>query len=106
VFAVSLILAFEALNAPVPGETLLIFASVLARRGEMSLPALMIFACAGSVGRLLIVDDRNGDHRLRPPRQMKVAGLSLIALSAFAMSFMPMMLAGSLLAGSARSCCK
>jgi membrane protein DedA with SNARE-associated domain len=44
VFAVSLILAIEALGAPVPGETLLIFASVLARRGEMSLPALLIFA--------------------------------------------------------------
>ena len=49
VFAVSLILAVEAVGAPVPGETLLIFASVLARRGEMSLPALLIFAWAGSV---------------------------------------------------------
>ena len=49
VFAVSLILALEALGAPVPGETLLIFAAVLARRGEMSLPALLIFAWAGSV---------------------------------------------------------
>jgi membrane protein DedA with SNARE-associated domain len=49
VFAVSLILAFEALGAPVPAETLLIFASVLARRGEMSLPALLIFGWAGSV---------------------------------------------------------
>jgi membrane protein DedA with SNARE-associated domain len=49
VFAVSLILAFEALGAPLPGETLLIFAAVLARRGEMSLPALLIFAWAGSV---------------------------------------------------------
>ena len=48
-FAVSLILALEALGAPLPGETLLIFASVLARRGEMSLPALLIFAWAGSV---------------------------------------------------------
>jgi membrane protein DedA with SNARE-associated domain len=34
---------------PLPGETLLIFASVLAHRGEMSLPALLIFAWAGSV---------------------------------------------------------
>src|SRR5262245_46644483 len=34
---------------PVPGETLLIFAAVLAHRGEMSLPALLIFAWAGSV---------------------------------------------------------
>jgi membrane protein DedA with SNARE-associated domain len=49
VFAVSLILAIEALGAPVPAETLLIFASVLARRGEMSLPALLIFGWAGSV---------------------------------------------------------
>ena len=49
VFAVSLILAFESLGAPVPGETLLIFGSVLAQRGEISLPALLIFAWAGSV---------------------------------------------------------
>ena len=49
VFAVSLVLAFESLGAPVPGETLLIFASVLAHRGEMSLPALLFFAWAGSV---------------------------------------------------------
>src|SRR5262245_47967468 len=49
VFAVSLILAFESLGAPLPGETLLIFASVLAQRGEMSLPALLIFTWAGSV---------------------------------------------------------
>jgi membrane protein DedA with SNARE-associated domain len=49
VFAVSLVLAFESLGAPVPGETVLIFASVLAHRGEMSLPALLIFAWAGSV---------------------------------------------------------
>jgi membrane protein DedA with SNARE-associated domain len=49
VFAVSLILAFESLGAPLPGETLLIFGSVLAQRGEISLPALVIFAWAGSV---------------------------------------------------------
>ena len=36
-FAVMPILAIEALGAPVPGESLLIFASVLAGRGEMSL---------------------------------------------------------------------
>jgi len=48
-FAVSLVLAFESLGMPVPGETLLIFAAVLAHRGEMSLPALLIFAWAGSV---------------------------------------------------------
>jgi len=48
-FAVMLILAVEAIGAPVPGETLLIFASVLAARGEMSLPALVIFAWVGAV---------------------------------------------------------
>jgi membrane protein DedA with SNARE-associated domain len=49
VVAVMLILAVEAIGAPVPGETLLIFASVLAERGEMSLPALVVFAWAGAV---------------------------------------------------------
>lgn len=49
VFAVFLILTFEALGAPLPGETLLIFASILAGRGEMSLPALLMFAWIGSV---------------------------------------------------------
>jgi len=48
-FAVMPILAIEAIGAPVPGESLLIFASVLAGRGEMSLPALLIFAWVGSV---------------------------------------------------------
>src|SRR5262245_27084724 len=43
------ILAIEAVGAPVPGESLLIFASVLAGRGEMSLPALLVSAWAGSV---------------------------------------------------------
>jgi membrane protein DedA with SNARE-associated domain len=48
-FAVMPILTIEALGAPVPGESLLIFASVLAGRGEMSLPSLLIFAWVGSV---------------------------------------------------------
>jgi membrane protein DedA with SNARE-associated domain len=47
--AVMVILALEAMGAPVPGETLLIFASVLAARGELSLPALLIFACLGAM---------------------------------------------------------
>jgi membrane protein DedA with SNARE-associated domain len=47
--AVMPILAIEAVGAPVPGESLLIFASVLAGRGEMSLPSLLIFAWVGSV---------------------------------------------------------
>jgi membrane protein DedA with SNARE-associated domain len=49
VFAVFIIVTIEALGAPVPGESLLIFASVLAGRGEMSLPGLLIFAWAGAV---------------------------------------------------------
>jgi len=49
VVAVMVIVALEALGAPLPGETLLIFASVLAGRGDMSLPALLLFAWAGSV---------------------------------------------------------
>jgi len=48
-FAVLPILAIEAVGAPVPGETLLIFAALLAGRGEMSLVALLIFAWVGSV---------------------------------------------------------
>ena len=48
-FAIMPILAIEAVGAPVPGESLLIFASVLAGRGEMSLPSLLIFAWVGSV---------------------------------------------------------
>jgi membrane protein DedA with SNARE-associated domain len=49
VLAVMVMLVFEALGAPLPGETLLIAASVVAARGDMSLPALLIFAWAGSV---------------------------------------------------------
>ena len=49
VAAVTVILALEALGAPLPGETLLVFASVMAGRGDMSLPALLIFAWACSV---------------------------------------------------------
>jgi membrane protein DedA with SNARE-associated domain len=48
-FAVIPILAIEAVGAPVPGESLLIFASVLAGRGEMSLSALLVSAWVGSV---------------------------------------------------------
>jgi membrane protein DedA with SNARE-associated domain len=49
VAAVMAIVALEALGAPLPGETLLIFAAVLAGRGDMSLPALLISAWVGSV---------------------------------------------------------
>jgi membrane protein DedA with SNARE-associated domain len=49
VAAVMTIVALEALGLPLPGETLLIFAAVLAGRGDMSLPALLIFAWVGSM---------------------------------------------------------
>jgi membrane protein DedA with SNARE-associated domain len=49
VAAVMVIVTLEALGAPLPGETLLIFAAVLAGRGDMSLPALLISAWVGSV---------------------------------------------------------
>src|SRR5262245_52452533 len=42
------ILALEAMGAPLPGETLLIFASVLAAHGDLALPALLVFAFIGS----------------------------------------------------------
>lgn len=47
--AVMVILAFESLGAPLPGESLLILAAVLASRGEMSLPQLMLWAWLGAV---------------------------------------------------------
>jgi membrane protein DedA with SNARE-associated domain len=49
VIAVTVILALEAMGAPLPGESLLVFSSVLAGRGDLSLPALLICAWAGSV---------------------------------------------------------
>ena len=47
--AVMVILTFESLGLPLPGESLLILASVLAGRGELSLPFLMLAAWAGAV---------------------------------------------------------
>lgn len=47
--AVMVILTFESLGLPLPGESLLIFASVLAGRGELSLPLLMLLAWTGAV---------------------------------------------------------
>lgn len=49
VLAVTIILALEAIGFPVPGESLLIFSALMASRHEMSLPALLISAWAGSV---------------------------------------------------------
>ena len=42
--AVMVILTGESLGLPLPGESLLILASVLAGRGELSLPLLMLSA--------------------------------------------------------------
>ena len=49
VAAVFLILTFESLGMPLPGESLLIVAAVLAGRGEISLPGLVFSAWTGSV---------------------------------------------------------
>ncbi|MGH6812056.1 MAG: DedA family protein [Methylocella sp.] len=47
--AVMVILTFESLGLPLPGESVLVFASVLAGRGELSLLPLMLGAWAGAV---------------------------------------------------------
>jgi membrane protein DedA with SNARE-associated domain len=49
VVAVFLILVFESLGAPLPGESLLIFAAVLAGRGDLSFRVLLVSAWAGAV---------------------------------------------------------
>src|SRR5262249_42921531 len=48
-FAVTAIVALEALGAPLPGETMLIFAGVLAGHGDISLPVLLMLAWTGAV---------------------------------------------------------
>jgi membrane protein DedA with SNARE-associated domain len=47
--AVMVVLTLESLGLPLPGESVLIFASVLAGRGELSLLPLMLSAWAGAV---------------------------------------------------------
>jgi membrane protein DedA with SNARE-associated domain len=47
--AVMVILTFESLGLPLPGESVLVFASVLAGRGELSLLPLILSAWAGAV---------------------------------------------------------
>ena len=47
--AVTTILTFESIGAPLPGESLLIFAAILAGKGEISLPLLMLSSWAGAV---------------------------------------------------------
>lgn len=48
-FAVMILIMLEAVGAPAPGESLLIFASALAGRGELSFPTLFAGAWAGAV---------------------------------------------------------
>jgi membrane protein DedA with SNARE-associated domain len=47
--AIFLILILESFGAPLPGESLLIVAAILAGRGELSFPALLFSAWAGAV---------------------------------------------------------
>jgi len=49
VAAVGVILILESLGIPLPGESLLVIASVLAGRGDLSFPGLLVSAWAGSV---------------------------------------------------------
>jgi membrane protein DedA with SNARE-associated domain len=43
------IITLESLGAPLPGDSLLIFASVMAEHGNMSFPLLLLFAWIGGV---------------------------------------------------------
>jgi membrane protein DedA with SNARE-associated domain len=47
--AIMVIIFLETLGAPLPGESLLVFASALAARGELSWPTLFASAWAGAV---------------------------------------------------------
>jgi membrane protein DedA with SNARE-associated domain len=49
VAAIFPILVLESLGAPLPGESLLIIAAVLAGRGDLSFPGLLVSAWAGAV---------------------------------------------------------
>ncbi len=49
VVAVTVVLTFESFGVPLPGESLLIVASVLAGRGVLSFPSLLFFAWVGAV---------------------------------------------------------
>jgi membrane protein DedA with SNARE-associated domain len=49
VVVVAVVLTFESFGVPLPGESLLILASVLAGRGEISFSSLLFFAWVGAV---------------------------------------------------------
>ena len=49
VVAVAIIITLESFGAPLPGESLLIFGSIMAEHGNMSFPLLLLFAWIGGV---------------------------------------------------------
>jgi len=49
VAAVFVILLFESLGVPLPGESLLVVSAILSGRGDLSFPGLLVSAWAGSV---------------------------------------------------------
>jgi membrane protein DedA with SNARE-associated domain len=49
VLVVTVVLTLESFGAPLPGESLLILAAVLAGKGDISFPALLFFAWLGAV---------------------------------------------------------
>ena len=49
VAAIFVILVLESLGLPLPGESLLILTAVLAGRGDISVPGLLVSAWAGAV---------------------------------------------------------
>jgi len=49
VAAVCVILTLESLGIPLPGESLLVISAILAGRGDISFPSLLVAAWAGSV---------------------------------------------------------
>jgi hypothetical protein len=66
--AVMIMLTFESLGLRIPGESVLVFASVFAGRGELSLLPLMLSAWAGAV----LGDNIGGtskNRRFPPPRK-------------------------------------
>ena len=86
--AVPVIITLESLGAPLPGESLLIFGSVMAQGGNMSFPLLLLFAWIGGVigdnigyligrrlGRVVVL--RYGDKVGVTPKRLSQSRLSL-----------------------------
>src|SRR4051812_18638729 len=62
----ALIIGVECIGIPLPGETALIAAGALARRGDLSLPAVFLVAAAAAIAgdSLGYVVGRHGGRRL------------------------------------------